>query len=130
MSRYNVRLDVAIVPVDEPTDVERFTDALRHELQLLSTDVQMGGTLATGLFSVWVSVDAETPIEAVLSGTSSIRAAGHAAGANTSSWPSAEEWPEWVHTRGVEATLVDEDEPDVSANPDAAVAADDRLQHA
>jgi hypothetical protein len=127
VSRYKVRLDVAIVPVDEPTDVARFTDALRAELRSLCEDVEMGGTLATGLFSVWVTVDAQTPIDAVLSGTSAIRAAGHAVGANTASWPSADEWPEWVHTRGVEATLLDADE---SADEAPQTQQDSSLQHA
>lgn len=104
MTTYRVRLSVLITP---PDDLDDFTDELMGELLKICTDGDLGGSLTSGEFDIWVTVEAATLEDGVLRGTSDIRAAAHAAGARTHDWPTPEEWPSWLQTQAVEAHLVE-----------------------
>jgi len=105
MSAYRVRLRVRIVPPDDGLD--QFTDQLMEELAKINEEPDLGGSLASGVFDIWVTVKSSDPVDAVQQGTNVIRTAGHAAGASTHGWPRLDEWPTWMERQAVEAHLAE-----------------------
>jgi hypothetical protein len=106
MTRYCVRVGLWIRPTD-PGDLDAFTDRLAEALTDLDPEADLMGSLASGTFQAWVHQDATSVEAAVTAGTATVRCAGHAAGAHTTAWPSADEWPRWIEARSVEAHVVD-----------------------
>jgi hypothetical protein len=102
---YRVRVGL-IVTRESHDDLDQFTDVMMAELIELDPDADIGGSVTTGEFVVWVTVRAKTPWEAVLQGIGTVRAAAHAAGGSTRHWPSAEDWPAWIHAVSVAADPV------------------------
>jgi hypothetical protein len=66
-------------------------------LMALTATADMIGSVTTGDFQVAVTVDANSPLVAAQIVSVIVRTAGHAAGAETHSWPAVEEetWPDW-----------------------------------
>ena len=102
MTRYSVRIALHIACDGEAT-LDAFTDRFMDELVAINEGADMGGSLTTGLFDVWVTEDAESPTEAVVRGAGTVRAAAHAAGGATHEWPDANVWPAWLREKAVEA---------------------------
>jgi len=109
VSRYSVRLALYIMS-SRSEDMDSFTDHMMEHLVELNDDADMGGSLSTGLFDVWVTVEAGSATEAALAGTTIIRTAAHAAGGYTQDWPQANEWPAWLRERAIEAHEVERPE--------------------
>lgn len=104
MTAYRVRLDVLITS----RDLDGFTDTLADELLKLDETGDLGGSLATGLFSIWTTVEAADLLDAASQGATNIRCAAHAAGGTTHTWPqSPDEWPDWIKRSAIEATELD-----------------------
>lgn len=116
MTAYCVRLGVSITrtAIDD-VDLDTFTDQFMDELVTLDESGELVGSLTDGTFQVWVTVDARSAEEAVLTASTTIRTAALAAGGHTPSWPDAPEWPKWIHTDSVEAHVVEDADRLVSA---------------
>jgi hypothetical protein len=106
MTRYCVRIGLWIRPA-ETAGVGAFTERLAEELFDLDPEADLMGSITSGTFQAWVHQDAESVEAAVAAGSATIRSAGHAAGASTATWPSADEWPQWIEARSVEAHVVE-----------------------
>ncbi len=115
MTTYRVRLGLIVKPEDETDDIDKFTDDMMQELHTLDPEADMGGSVESGAFVVWVTVDATTPFEAVVTGGSTIRTAAHAAGGITRDWPEPHEWPNWIQAVSLNAEPVEVSE---AAEPD------------
>ncbi|HEU0132443.1 MAG TPA: hypothetical protein VFQ85_15775 [Mycobacteriales bacterium] len=102
MTTYSVRIALHIV-CDDPAETDSFTDALMDELVKINQGADLGGSLTTGTFDVWVTEEAASPTEAVVLASGTVRAAAHAAGGDTRDWPDAAVWPEWLQEKAVEA---------------------------
>ena len=86
MTTYNVR--VALRIAGEAGDVDAFTDRLMEALAARNDGADLGGSLASGTFDVWVTEEATSPTEAVVHGAATVRAAAHAVrGTQGDSWP-------------------------------------------
>lgn len=117
MTAYSVRIALHIACRDE-AELDAFTDAFMDELVKINGGADMGGSLASGSFDVWVTEEAESPSQAVVRGAGTVRAAAHAAGGHTHDWPDANVWPAWLREEAVEAREA-ERAPDPEALADA-----------
>lgn len=111
MTTYRVRVGLKITPEHADDDIDVFTDDMMTQLECLNDDADLGGSATSGAFQVWVTIDASNPLEAVINGSATIRAAAHAAGGSTPAWPRAEDWPGWIETVSVEAEPLALDAP-------------------
>jgi hypothetical protein len=102
VTTYTVRIALQIVS-GGVAELDSFTDDLMDELVKINEGADIGGSLASGLFDVWVTQEADSPTQAVVLGAGTVRAAAHAAGGATHDWPDAAVWPEWLRERAVEA---------------------------
>lgn len=102
MTTYSVRIALHIDCASE-AELDSFTDAVMDELGKINEGADLGGSLATGMFDVWVIEEASSPSEAVVLGAGTVRTAAHAAGGHTHDWPDANVWPEWLQEKAVEA---------------------------
>jgi hypothetical protein len=83
MSRYCVRIGLWIRPTEPADDIDAFTDELAEELLNLDPDAELMGSVARGEFHAWVHHEAASLEQAVTAASATVRAAGHAAGADT-----------------------------------------------
>ncbi len=109
MSRYSVTLEFLIV-CDGEECLSTFVHDLFDHLIALNDTADMAGALASGLFDFTLEVDAETAMIAVDSVATTVRTAAHAVGGNTSTWPTVDEWPDWIKSKAVNAHEVSEDD--------------------
>lgn len=109
VTAYRVHVRLLVTPEDETDDIDQFTDDMMGHLQELDADADMGGSVESGLFDVWVTVDADEPFEAVLKGGTTIRTAGRAVGGVTKDWPPPTEWPQWIRAVSLNAEPVKDD---------------------
>lgn len=87
---YRVRCKAMVTDLEgnlgEPDDLERFLDAVLNALlELEGTEHDVGAALAKGESTISVLVEADSELDALLSGGSVIRTAVHAAG-GTPDW--------------------------------------------
>lgn len=106
MVRYLVRVRVAILVEGDALTAEGLARLVRDELARLAEGADFAGTKADNVFDIFGEVEASSPIDAVLAGTTNLRTAAHAAGAYTDGWPEAHQWPAWMQEQAVEATPV------------------------
>lgn len=111
VTTYRVRVGLRIIPDHAEDDLDAFTDDMMAQLECLDADADLGGSVASGAFQAWVTVEAATPLEAVMNGSVTIRTAAHAAGGRTDVWPQPEDWPDWIQTVSIEAEPFDVPEP-------------------
>lgn len=121
MSRYCVRLGLSIRETEPEDDLDAFTTDLTGQLLALDPEAEIVGSLATGMFQVWVHAEADNVVDAVVRGTATVRAAGHAAEGHTPDWPTADAWPHWIENRSVEAHVVDDEDDDEHVPDDSAL---------
>lgn len=98
VTAYTVR--VALRIDGDADEVDAFTTALADVLLPADDGGDVGGSLATGAFDVWVSTEAASEAEAAVSGTAAVRAAARTAAVR--GWPGSEAWPEWLRQTDVE----------------------------
>ena len=107
VTTYRVRIGLQITATDENDDMDADTTRLMDELVALNEDADLGGSLVTGIFDVWVTVPAETPLQALQLGAVLVKTAAHAAGGNTSGLELPEDWPKWLHEVSLAADPVE-----------------------
>jgi hypothetical protein len=116
LTQFLVRLTLEYIPGTDGTYGD-FVDRFESELAKLAAHPNLTGSDAEGsLIACAVQVpDAASALDAVLIGTSMMRTAAHAAEALTHDWPRADEWPDWLHQKAIEAhEIVD---PVIDAEP-------------
>lgn len=111
MTRYLVTCRGVVTDRDgalrHPEELERFLDVVMEELlELQGAEHDIGAALARGEVRFSVLVHADTPLDAVISGSGIIRTAVHAAGAHTPDW-SLERLDVSAEEAGDPADLVD-----------------------
>lgn len=97
MTPYRVSLGLHVTATAESDDIDAFTDRLMEELVALNEDADLGGSITTGHFTVWVTVDADAPLDALQKGAVVVKTAAHAAGGETEALDVPAEWPAWIH---------------------------------
>lgn len=121
MSRYLVRLTL-VLSVDNPSEAaeffDNFTEHLRDKLETPVELEHVPSSNSNYLFDCYVEVGATDALDAVLCGSSTIRAAASAVDVSTRKWPNADEWPDWIHNRYVEATELSPESSGVPASTD------------
>lgn len=89
-----------MVPEDETDDIDAFTDELMDQLVMLDPTADLHGSITTGEFFITVTVEAQETFDAIDRARALIRAAAHAAGANTASWHQTEDVWSWMLPTG------------------------------
>jgi hypothetical protein len=102
-----VRVGLEITLEYPAADIDAFTDRLMDELLELNDAADVGGSVKTGLFDVWVTVSAASPLESLQLGVLTIKTAVHAAGGGTRSLRVPRDWPDWIHEVSLAADPVD-----------------------
>lgn len=99
MTTYNVRVVLRIA--GDADEVDAFTDRLMEALAVRNDGADLGGSLASGAFDVWVTEEASSPTEAVARGAATVRTVAHEVRGT-----SGDAWPDGLREIGVEANEV------------------------
>ena len=111
MNTYEVRLACQVIG-DDDSDPSAMAGAIAKQLRATgghpeATVVKQEVAVDEGdVFQFTLRTDNESPVDAVLEGTSVIRAAAHAEGFFTQGWPQADEWHAYLKERSVEVVKV------------------------
>ncbi len=107
VTMYRVRIGLQITATDESDDMDVETTRLMDELVALNDEADLGGSLTSGAFEVWVTVPADSPLQALQLGAVIVKTAAHAAGGNTSKLELPQDWPAWLHEVSLAADPVE-----------------------
>ena len=116
MTVYEVKVGLQFAGT-EGEDLDGFTDIFMDQLVSLNDEADLGGSVTSGLFEATVTVEADSPFDALCQGCIIIKTAAHASGGSTGELEVPTEWPSWLHEVSLAADPVLDDSAESNGEP-------------